>query len=210
MSAIQQMMLAGRGQVTVTGSLSGSGSLSIPDGVTSITLTGNGSGGTVGTAATFATATLTGVLPDGYATPSTITATIAGQLNNNHSPWPWPAPSSVQITISADGSRAATSFRYQSGISPNYERSYFVGGEYAGYASALYSATNGTNATPGTAGTATTASIQSQNINFAGASTGVISAPAPTVQTFNGLSGAASSMTYSVPAGGSLSYSYSY
>lgn len=210
MSAIQQMMLAGRGRVTVTGSLYGSGTLSIPAGVTSITLTGNGSGGTVRTDATFATATLTGVSPDGYATPSTITATIAGQLNNNHSPWPWPVPSSVQITISADGSLAATSFRYQSGISPNYERSYFVGGEYAGFANALYSATNGADATSGTAGTATTASIQSQNISFAGSATGNPSPPSPTAQTFSGLSGASSSMTYNVPGGAALSYSYSY
>lgn len=111
MSAIQQMMLAGKGRVTVTGSLSGSGSLSIPAGVTSITFTGQGGAGTTTYNPGQGSASYPGGLPPysagqayqaesytpnpvtaflrsgGYGTPSSISVSFPGNSESSINSW---------------------------------------------------------------------------------------------------------------------------
>lgn len=209
MSAIQQMVLAGKGWVTVTGSLSGSGSLSIPAGVTSIVLTGSGGPGTPPT--------------DLYGwTLDKINNPYNGSNLKSSAYLYFVGPDTPSASSSGYAYQLPSSFRFALYSTNNYTPNATATQQAAGSATynwifddqSLQSYLTYTwqyrYNQPAAGGSATTASIQSQNITFAGAASGVTTAPSPTVQTFSGLSGAASSMTYSVPAGGSLSYSYSY
>lgn len=208
MSSIQQMMLAGRGQVTVTGSLTGSGSLAIPAGVTSITLTGAGGPGTAltnyyGWTLTWVNNPTSGGNIVGSATmyfsgPNTPSASSSG--------YEYQLPPSFRFEIFGTPYTPNATATRQGASSPNYN--WITDDQSIGsYLTYEWKFRSNTPATPGAE---TTASIQSKNIYFPGASTGITTPPSPTVQTFTGLSGAASSMSYSVPSGGSLSYSYTY
>lgn len=208
MSALQQILAAGKGLTTVTGQLYGSGSLSIPAGVTSITLTGNGSGGTVSTDYYGWTLVLINNPYDGsnivtsahlyFVGPTTPSASSAG--------YEYQLPSSFRFEMFGTPTTPNATATQQSAGSLSYN---WITDDLS-VSSYLTYQWNYKYNEPATAGTATTASIQSQNISFAGSATGNPSPPSSTVQTFAGLSGAASSMTYSVPTGGSLSYSYTY
>ena len=204
MSAIQQMMLAGRGLVTVTGSLSGSGSLSIPAGVTSIVLTGSGGPGT----------TPTGHY--GWTLNKVNNPSGGGDISGNGNYY-FVGPATPSASSSGYAYQLPSSFGFQIfGYNATATQAQAGSATYnwitddQSVSSYLDYTWQFRYTTPATAGSETTASIQSQNITFPGAASGVTTAPAPTVQTFSGLSGAASSMTYNVPAGGSLSYSYTY
>ena len=199
MSAMQQMLAAGRALVAVSGSLSGSGSLSIPAGVTSITLTGSGGPG-------YSSTTFSGTW--------NVTNVVA--LSSSYY---------VPPNVIEDGTRQQATLTYGASVvfvppaaSPAYAgqtastyRTYYWNGDVNSYQDQRVDWTSsGTSTTTDYAGTSTTATFQAQTKTFAGASAGVTTAPSATVQTLTGLSGASGSMTYSVASGGSLSYSYTY
>lgn len=205
MSGLARRLLAGQSATTVTGTLSGSGSLSIPAGVTSITLTGNGSGGTAAV--------------DYYrwASPNSISAPGNSITKPNYSGEPQGTSQASVTPVYPITTQLPSSFGFFIFGSYPCTATYSSGSTYTwvdnsdpGFGGQMVYEWKYILTDPATAGTATTASIQSQNISFSGSASGVTTPPSPTVQTFNGLSGSASSMTYSVPAGGSLSYSYTY
>lgn len=206
MSGLARRLLAGQSAATtVTGALYGSGSLSIPAGVTSITLTGNGSGGTAAV--------------DYYrwTSPNSISSTSNPITKPNYSGEPQGSSQASVTPVFPITTQLPSSFGFFIFGTYPCTATYSSGSTYTwvddsspGFGGQMIYEWKYVSTYPATAGTATTASIQSQNISFSGSASGVTTPPSPTVQTFSGLSGSASSMTYSVPAGGSLSYSYTY
>lgn len=138
MSAIQQMLFAGRAPVTVSSTVYGSGSLSIPAGVTSVSLTGQGGSGTYSPGQ--GSASYPSGLPPYNAgqafSPSTVSG--SGTLTANFQYWTNGDPQYVSFTYSgtADGENtyAITISGYPPYIGSSINPSNYVnGGSMTGY-----------------------------------------------------------------------------
>lgn len=201
MSAIQQMLFAGRAPVTVSGTVYGSGSLAIPAGVTSVSLTGQGGSGS---AATYGYVNLT----PGYmvsVSPTTVYATTAGVLPEYFFYTSFPAANSVTLTEPFTGAVAAqelTSFGSWVIIYRRYSSAY-DGAGYGAWVQATGTLVNGANATTGPS---TTATLNGVTNTWAG---GYGGAGAPSSQPLSS-TGAGQTLTYNVGSGGYLTYSYTY
>lgn len=207
MSAIQQMLFAGRAPITVSGTVYGSNSLSIPAGVTSVFLTGQGGSGEAGTAATYATMQLQTLHSATH--PTSLTATTPGVITGNlyAAPGSFPDLQSVLPTGAYTFSRFFSNWgNFGGGLvgmiqyiywAPNFDTEIPV--NYLSYS-------NGTDAISPTTGPSTTATLNGVTNTWAG---GYGGAGTPSSQPLSS-TGAGQTLTYSVGSGGYLTYSYTY
>lgn len=211
MSAIQQMLFAGRVPVTVSSTVYGSGSLSIPAGVTSVSLTGQGGDGTAGSAAVSAVCPAVEYYPDagvfsGF--PSSVTSSPAGLVSGSNAiAAPFPSLASMPLpTGSAGRSRASCNsqpvgcivsyFFMNADSTAEWRIGYLSAAPYGGSADAV----------PATTGPSTTATLNGVTNTWAG---GYGGAGTPSSQPLSS-TGAGQTLTYSVGSGGYLTYSYTY
>jgi hypothetical protein len=211
-SALQQMMLAGKSLITVSGTLSGSGSLTIPSGATSISLVGVGGSGTHvyngGRAYIAPTYAFDNFVWYNNDEGNHFSAGMTTMLSVNV-----PPPSSLQITYYVGGlGPTATSTFNQTNYSPMVILSYTSADGLYVIVSQHYVMTSAGQSyiapyyTDGT-GVATTATANGVTDTWAagyGTATGSSS-----TQVLS-LSGAGQTMSYVVGSGGSLSYTYAY
>ena len=211
MSAIQQMLFAGRASITVSGALYGSGSLAIPAGVTSVSLTGQGGSGAAGSAAVSAVCPIHAYYPNagvfsGF--PSSVTSSPAGLVSGNmNTSGPFPSLASMPLpTGSAARSRAVYNsmstvcgvfyYFWSADYSEEWSVTYLSESPYGGSADAVSPTT----------GPSTTATLNGVTNTWAG---GYGGAGTPSSQPLSS-TGAGQTLTYSVCYDGYLNYSYTY
>lgn len=224
MSGCLNCLLAGKGSVVVSGSLSGSGSISIPAGVTSVSLTGAGGIGTQTYNPEVGSPSYPGGLPP-YSpavyyynwtyTGSTITSSsgsplyaLGGGIPNNY-----PGYTPVSPVVSYNAGPSYSMYNSGSGLYDNYHSDQYKADTIGGiltpqqgepaypsglppYQSSYYSYTYGPS---------TTASLNSNNASWQGGYGVVVGTTSTQNLTSNGLG---QTLTYSIGTGGFLNYSY--
>lgn len=210
MSAVQQMLFAGRAPITVSGTVYGSGSLSIPPGVTSVSLTGRGGTGTAGVPAASAYCTVSSYYPNASAFsgfPTSVSSTPAGLVSGliaDSAPFPslasMPLPSGGAGRWYAQRNSTSTScsvtYVFQDTGGNEMSIAYFSSSPYGGSA----------NAISPTTGPSTTATLNGVTNTWAG---GYGGAGAPSSQPLSS-TGTGQTLTYSIGSGGYITYSYTY
>ena len=211
MSAIQQMMLAGRGWVTVTGSLTQGGSLSIPAGVTSIVLTGSGGTGTAGVPAASAYCPVDSYYPNASAFsgfPTSVSSTPAGRVSGFFTDaGPFPSLASMPLPSGATMRQSVQRNSYSGGCEVVYSFSDNIGYEQMSITYHSSSPYGGSaNAISPTTGPSTTATLNGVTRTWAGGYGGVGIVSNWSLSS----TGAGQTLTYNVGSGGYLTYSYTY
>ena len=207
MSAIQQMLFAGRAPITVSGTVYGSGSLAIPAGVTLVSLTGQGGSGVAGTAATYATVQLQ--TPHSATHPTSLTATTPGVITGSSfaAPGSFPDLRGVLPTGTYTFSQFFSNWaNFGGGIVGVIQYRYWSTDGETEITVSYYSYSNGTNAISPTTGPSTTATLNGVTNTWNG---GYGGAGTPSSQPLSS-TGAGQTLTYSVGSGGYLAYSYTY
>ena len=223
MSAIQQMLFAGRAPITVSGTVYGSGSLAIPAGVTSVSLTGQGGTGTTNynpgqayiapspgyrnyTNWTYGNPSLY----EGLIAPSTIpgnATSVSVQFRHYENGTAWATTTIVQ--------KNTTMFGPATDAVPGYSESiYDANGSLMTlrvyYDSTVYGATAGQSYIAPyytyTTGPSTTATLNGVTNTWTG---GYGGAGSPSSQPLSS-TGSGQTLTYSVGSGGYLVYEYTY
>lgn len=196
MSAIQQMLAAGRSLITVTGSLSGAGSLSIPAGVTSVSLTGAGGTGTT---------TWNAGTPDYCRYTFNYASLLYWDAVYSYSAYGVPKHGSSVDMYDVGGTYTSPSYYALSygGTPASAGNVPLVVDVYSKY-SVLTPGTSGYYSY--TTGASTTATLNGVTDTWAGGYGGAASSYGQTLAS----NGSGQTMTYSIGPGGSLSYSYTY
>ncbi|MFZ6767524.1 hypothetical protein ACO0LM_10595 [Undibacterium sp. Di26W] len=184
MSAMMQLMLAGKGKTTVSGSLSGAGALTIPPGVTRIDFNGQGGSGI--------SPTMTGT--QSFYNSYTGGGVAVGNVDG--------LPDSTANDVTPLNGSSHTWYKYSGDVSKTYYN--FTGVNDSTYPYYLYLK----NYSSAVTGPSTTATFESNTQLWPG--TNFSGYPVTEDKTMTGLSGAGGSLSYNVAGGTTLLYTYTY